>query len=198
MEVIWTPRTPDMGQTLNSARAAGQIRTSPLKHRPGNGSEEAAATLFLLVDDGRNKDTEADVLEKIEGAVAMLKAWWLAAAGGAVEGDYWLLLTKDVSPRCSRWSQVCRNARCVADAVLIRTNWQGARLSRRSVPGEKNKYGQGAMDTSLGFAKERGMSEGKFWLRKGAVTIVRGRVLGLKVCWGKQQQRRKLGGCVGI
>ena len=30
MEVIWTSRTPDMGQALNSVRAAGQIRTSPL------------------------------------------------------------------------------------------------------------------------------------------------------------------------
>ena len=30
MEVIWTSRTPDMGQTLNSIRAAGQIRTSLL------------------------------------------------------------------------------------------------------------------------------------------------------------------------
>ena len=29
MEVIWTSRTPDMGQTLNSVRAVGQIRTSP-------------------------------------------------------------------------------------------------------------------------------------------------------------------------
>ena len=27
MEVIWTSRTPDMGQTLNNVRAAGQIRT---------------------------------------------------------------------------------------------------------------------------------------------------------------------------
>jgi hypothetical protein len=25
---------------------------------------------------------------------------------------------------------------------------------------------------------------------------MRGRALGLKVCWGKQQQRRKVGGCV--
>ncbi|KAJ6961333.1 hypothetical protein NC652_000293 [Populus alba x Populus x berolinensis] len=32
------------------------------------------------------------------------------------------------------------------------------KLARRSVPGEKNKHGQGAVDTSLGFAKERGMS----------------------------------------
>ena len=30
MEVIWTSRTPDIGQTLNSVRAVGQIRTSPL------------------------------------------------------------------------------------------------------------------------------------------------------------------------
>ena len=30
VEVIWTSRTPDMGQTLNSVRAVGQIRTSPL------------------------------------------------------------------------------------------------------------------------------------------------------------------------
>ena len=30
MEVIWTSKTPDMGQTLNSVRAVGQIRTSPL------------------------------------------------------------------------------------------------------------------------------------------------------------------------
>ena len=30
MVVIWTSRTPDMGQTLNSVRAAGQLRTSPL------------------------------------------------------------------------------------------------------------------------------------------------------------------------
>ena len=30
MEVIWTSRTPDMGQTLNSVRAAGQIQTSSL------------------------------------------------------------------------------------------------------------------------------------------------------------------------
>ena len=30
MEVIWTSRTPDMGQTLNSVRAAGQIQTSLL------------------------------------------------------------------------------------------------------------------------------------------------------------------------
>ena len=29
-----------------------------------------------------------------------------AAAGGKVEGDDWLLLTKDVPARCSRWSQV--------------------------------------------------------------------------------------------
>ena len=30
IEVIWTSKTPDMGQTLNSVRAVGQIRTSPL------------------------------------------------------------------------------------------------------------------------------------------------------------------------
>ena len=30
MEVFWTSRTPDMGQTLNSIRAAGHIQTSPL------------------------------------------------------------------------------------------------------------------------------------------------------------------------
>ena len=30
MEVIWTSRTPYMGQTLNSVWAARQIRTSPL------------------------------------------------------------------------------------------------------------------------------------------------------------------------
>ena len=30
MEVIWTSRTPDMGQTLNSVWAVGQIWTSPL------------------------------------------------------------------------------------------------------------------------------------------------------------------------
>jgi len=30
IEVIWTSRTPDMGQTLNSIRAAGQIQTSLL------------------------------------------------------------------------------------------------------------------------------------------------------------------------
>ena len=28
VEVIWTSRTPDMGQTLNSVRAVGQIQTS--------------------------------------------------------------------------------------------------------------------------------------------------------------------------
>ena len=30
MEVIWTSKTPDMGQTLNNVWAVGQIRTSPL------------------------------------------------------------------------------------------------------------------------------------------------------------------------
>ena len=30
MEVIWTSRTPDMGQKLNSVWVVGQIRTSPL------------------------------------------------------------------------------------------------------------------------------------------------------------------------
>ena len=30
IQVIWTSRTPDMGQTLNSVWAVGQIRTSPL------------------------------------------------------------------------------------------------------------------------------------------------------------------------
>nr|TKS12606.1 hypothetical protein D5086_0000062110 [Populus alba] len=135
---------------------------------------------------------------------------------------------KEVSPRCSRWSQVCRSAGHVADTVLMRKNWQGARLSRRSVPGEKNKHGQ-----FLGFTKERGMSSlslakkgrlaerwngdqrerekkgakmaekrresvrlkgegklvcrGKVLAEEGAVTNVRGRALGLKVCWGKQQ-----------
>jgi hypothetical protein len=53
-----------------------------------------------------------------------------AAAGGEAEGDDWLLLTKDVPARCSRWSQVCRSAGRVADTVLMRTNWQGAGLSR--------------------------------------------------------------------
>jgi len=37
---------------------------------------------------------------------------------------------------------------------------------------------------------------GKVLAKEGAVTAVRGRALGLKVCWGKQQQRRKVGGCV--
>jgi len=37
---------------------------------------------------------------------------------------------------------------------------------------------------------------GKVLAKEGAVTAVRGRALGLKVCWGKQQQMRKVGGCV--
>ncbi|KAG6771019.1 hypothetical protein POTOM_022362 [Populus tomentosa] len=101
-----------------------------------------------------------------------------AAAGGEVEGNDWLLLTKDVSPRCSRWSQVCRSAGRVADAVLMRTNWQ--------IPGEKNKHGQGAVDTSLGFAKERGMS-GLSLAKKGRKgwESVRLKREGKLVCRGK-------------
>jgi len=40
---------------------------------------------------------------------------------------------------------------------------------RRSVPGEKNKHGQGVVDTSLGFVKKRGMS-GLSLAKKGRLT----------------------------
>jgi hypothetical protein len=45
-----------------------------------------------------------------------------AAAGGEVEEDDWLLLTKDVPARCSRWSQVCRlSSLLVSDMVADET-----------------------------------------------------------------------------
>jgi len=53
-----------------------------------------------------------------------------ATGGGEVEGDDWLLLTKDVTARCSRWRQVCHSAGRVVDTVLTRTNWQSVGLSR--------------------------------------------------------------------
>ncbi|KAG6754711.1 hypothetical protein POTOM_040505 [Populus tomentosa] len=57
------------------------------------------------------------------------------------------------------------------------------KLARLSVPGERNKHGQGAVDTSLGFAKERGMP-GLSLAKKGRLAERRN---------GDQREREKKG-----
>jgi hypothetical protein len=54
-----------------------------------------------------------------------------AAAGGKVEADDWLLLTKDVPARCSRWSQVYwLLSLLVLDAVADKTKNGGPLVGR--------------------------------------------------------------------
>nr|TKR65753.1 hypothetical protein D5086_0000317770 [Populus alba] len=118
----------------------------------------ARKTSLLVVHSGARFAAMLDVLQTRHGAeeekLARCRAGQ-AATGDEVEGDDWLLLTKDVPARCSRWSQVCRSAGHAADTILRRTNWHGAGLSRLLVPGEENQHGQGAVAVSSGFAKEK-------------------------------------------
>ena len=54
-----------------------------------------------------------------------------AAAGGEVEEDDWLLLTKDAPTRCSRWSQVCRLLSLLVSGVVADETGNGGLLAGR-------------------------------------------------------------------
>ncbi|KAJ6961700.1 hypothetical protein NC652_000594 [Populus alba x Populus x berolinensis] len=54
-----------------------------------------------------------------------------AAAGGEVEEDEWLLLTKDVPARYSRWSQVCRLLSLLVSDVVADEMENGGPLAGR-------------------------------------------------------------------
>ncbi|KAJ6945526.1 hypothetical protein NC651_000549 [Populus alba x Populus x berolinensis] len=54
-----------------------------------------------------------------------------AATGGEVEEDDWLLLTKDVPARYSRWSQVCRLLSLLVSDVVADETGNGGPLAGR-------------------------------------------------------------------
>ncbi|KAJ6991957.1 hypothetical protein NC653_015337 [Populus alba x Populus x berolinensis] len=114
-------------------------------------------------------------LEKNEGVAATLKAGWRQSGGRLLVAAHERRLSSlfTVEPGLSQCWTCCRRgadedklAKCKA---IMRKGWESVRLKR-----------EGKL-----------VCRGKVLAEEGAVTAVGRRALGLKVCWGKQQQRRK-------